>query len=324
MKVSRVSIILVAALLGTALAIMVRPTPADAGVNAVVAFARAQVGKPYRYGATGPNAYDCSGLVMAAWRHGGKNLPHGSRLQYAATRRILRSQLQPGDLVFYYSPVRHVALYVGGGMEVAATHTGSVVKLRPLGRHVSGYGRVRGVGVVHAMTKPVSFSRPRTKAVRHHKARKHAKKLTGLYVVRSGDTLCGLVGSRWPAVARANRLRNPDLIFPGQHLYLGAVVPHRHVKYAHKPRHRTKAVHHHGRTVWDRLVMCEAGGNWAANTGNGFYGGLQFVLSTWRANGGYGMPYRASREQQIAVATRVLASQGWGAWPACSRKLGLR
>ncbi len=76
--------------------------------------------------------------------------------------------------------------------------------------------------------------------------------------------------------------------------------------------------------VWDRLADCESGGDWAANTGNGFFGGLQFVLSTWAANGGSGMPNQASREQQISVAERVLASQGWGAWPACSAQLGLR
>ena len=76
--------------------------------------------------------------------------------------------------------------------------------------------------------------------------------------------------------------------------------------------------------VWDSLAQCESGGNWAANTGNGFYGGLQFTLSTWHGYGGAGMPNQASREQQIAIAERVRAGQGWGAWPACSRKLGLR
>ncbi|WP_106096907.1 LysM peptidoglycan-binding domain-containing protein [Pseudonocardia dioxanivorans] len=75
--------------------------------------------------------------------------------------------------------------------------------------------------------------------------------------------------------------------------------------------------------AWDRLAQCESGGNWAINTGNGFYGGLQFTLSTWKAYGGTGSPQNASRAQQIAVAERVLAGQGWGAWPACSRKLGL-
>ncbi|MDT7579542.1 MAG: resuscitation-promoting factor RpfA [Pseudonocardiales bacterium] len=77
-------------------------------------------------------------------------------------------------------------------------------------------------------------------------------------------------------------------------------------------------------SAWDRLAQCESTGNWAINTGNGFSGGLQFTPSTWRAFGGSGLAHHASREQQIAVAERVLAKQGWGAWPACSRKLGLR
>lgn len=77
---------------------------------------------------------------------------------------------------------------------------------------------------------------------------------------------------------------------------------------------------------WDRLAKCEAGGNWGTNTGNGFQGGLQFTQSTWRAHGGGQYApnaHQASREQQIAVAEKVLASQGWGAWPSCSSKLGL-
>jgi nucleoid-associated protein YgaU len=76
-------------------------------------------------------------------------------------------------------------------------------------------------------------------------------------------------------------------------------------------------------STWDAIAQCESGGNWAINTGNGYYGGLQFTLSTWQAFGGTGMPNQASKDTQIAVAERVLASQGWGAWPACSAKLGL-
>jgi LysM repeat protein len=76
-------------------------------------------------------------------------------------------------------------------------------------------------------------------------------------------------------------------------------------------------------STWDALAQCESGGNWSTNTGNGFSGGLQFTPSTWAAYGGAGSPTTASRDQQIAVAERVLAGQGWGAWPACSAKLGL-
>jgi hypothetical protein len=77
-------------------------------------------------------------------------------------------------------------------------------------------------------------------------------------------------------------------------------------------------------STWDKVAQCESGGNWATSTGNGFHGGLQFTASTWRSFGGSGVPHEASRTEQIAVAERVLAAQGWKAWPACSRKLGLR
>lgn len=79
--------------------------------------------------------------------------------------------------------------------------------------------------------------------------------------------------------------------------------------------------------VWDELARCEAGGNWATDTGNGYSGGLQFSDSTWSAYGGQEYAPRASqatREQQIAVAERVQAAQGWGAWPACTAQMGIR
>ena len=79
-----------------------------------------------------------------------------------------------------------------------------------------------------------------------------------------------------------------------------------------------------GSTVWDALAQCESGGNWAINTGNGYYGGLQFNLGTWQAYGGTGLPSNASRETQIAIATKLRDSAGgYGAWPSCSSKLGL-
>ncbi|HEY1572165.1 MAG TPA: transglycosylase family protein [Pseudonocardiaceae bacterium] len=73
---------------------------------------------------------------------------------------------------------------------------------------------------------------------------------------------------------------------------------------------------------WDAVAHCESGGNWATNTGNGFYGGLQFTMSTWHANGGSGSPQNASRSEQIAVANRVLQTQGIGAWPVCGKYAG--
>lgn len=76
-------------------------------------------------------------------------------------------------------------------------------------------------------------------------------------------------------------------------------------------------------STWDRLAQCESGGQWNIDSGNNYGGGLQFSQATWTANGGTGSPANASREEQIAVAENVLASQGWNAWPSCSAQLGL-
>lgn len=75
---------------------------------------------------------------------------------------------------------------------------------------------------------------------------------------------------------------------------------------------------------WDRIAQCESGGNWNIATGNGYYGGVQFSLRSWRAVGGKGYPHQASKQEQIHRAEKLRAIQGWGAWPSCSRRLGLR
>ena len=93
-----------------------------------VAFAKSQLGKPYRFGATGPAAYDCSGLTGAAWKAAGVTLPRTSQTQIGVGRSVSRDALQPGDLVFYYSGITHVALYVGGGQIIHAPNSRSSVK----------------------------------------------------------------------------------------------------------------------------------------------------------------------------------------------------
>lgn len=108
------------------------PAPAS-GVSSAIAFARHQIGDPYVWGATGPNAWDCSGLTMGAWRAGGISLPHYAAAQYAASTRISPSALRPGDLVFWGSSsspssIYHVALYVGNGMIIQAPRTGENVE----------------------------------------------------------------------------------------------------------------------------------------------------------------------------------------------------
>ena len=117
--------------------------PASGRAAVAVRFAYNQLGKPYVYGAAGPNSYDCSGLTMAAWNAAGVSLPHNAAAQQGSTRYVSRGNLQPGDLVFFGSPAYHVAIYIGGGRIIAAPHTGDVVKIQELSYmpNYSGGGR---------------------------------------------------------------------------------------------------------------------------------------------------------------------------------------
>jgi peptidoglycan DL-endopeptidase CwlO len=120
-------------------------TPSTRGsAQRAVDTALAQVGKPYVWGGGGPNSFDCSGLTSFGWRAAGVSLPHSSRMQYSATTRISRGDLQPGDLVFFGSPIHHVAMYIGGGSVVEASRSGIPVRTSStaLGRSdIAGYGR---------------------------------------------------------------------------------------------------------------------------------------------------------------------------------------
>jgi cell wall-associated NlpC family hydrolase len=103
--------------------------PSGSGKGATaVAFAKAQLGKPYSFGATGPNAYDCSGLTQAAWKAAGVSLSRTSQTQFGDGTPVSRDNLQPGDLVFFYPGITHVALYVGNGTVIHAPHAGSSVQ----------------------------------------------------------------------------------------------------------------------------------------------------------------------------------------------------
>ncbi|SFO27765.1 Cell wall-associated hydrolase, NlpC family [Geodermatophilus obscurus] len=111
------------------------PAPAGGGsgaAQAAVQTALAQVGDPYVWGAGGPNAFDCSGLTQYAYAAAGISLPHSSRMQSQLGSAVSRSQLQPGDLIFYYSPVSHVSMYIGDGQMVHASTSGSPVKVVPV------------------------------------------------------------------------------------------------------------------------------------------------------------------------------------------------
>lgn len=124
-----------------------RPAPCPAtypggAAGIAVKFACAQIGKPYVWGAAGPNAYDCSGLTMAAWAKAGVSLPHNAARQRSVTARVSRADLRPGDLVFYYADLHHVGMYVGGGWVVHASQAGVPIKMKRVDDgDVHSYGR---------------------------------------------------------------------------------------------------------------------------------------------------------------------------------------
>jgi len=104
------------------------PTVSSGDAQTVVNFAYAQIGEPYVFGAAGPGSWDCSGLVMGAYASIGVSLPHSASGQWSATRRVSRSNLRPGDIVFFYSDLHHDAIYVGGGMVIHAPQPGEYVE----------------------------------------------------------------------------------------------------------------------------------------------------------------------------------------------------
>ncbi len=113
-------------------------------VQTLIATAMAQRGKPYVWAAGGPRAFDCSGLTQFAFRAAGINLPHSSRMQSQMGQSVSRGNLQPGDLVFFYSPVSHVGIYIGNGQMVHAPTSGDVVKVAPVDA-VGGYAGARRI-----------------------------------------------------------------------------------------------------------------------------------------------------------------------------------
>jgi peptidoglycan DL-endopeptidase CwlO len=111
----------------------------SAAAQRAVDFALAQVGKPYVFAAAGPDAFDCSGLTMAAWAAGGVSLPHLASAQYDYGTHVSANQLQPGDLVFLYQPIDHVAIYIGNGMMVSAPQPGENVQIVPFANFASDF-----------------------------------------------------------------------------------------------------------------------------------------------------------------------------------------
>ena len=127
-------------------AIAAMPAP-SAQAHIAIKFALAQLGKPYVFAAAGPSAFDCSGLTMAAWGAAGIALPHFAATQYTFGTHVTVNQLKPGDLVFFYSPIDHVGMYLGNGLMIHAPTTGEDVRIIPLSQLKNVYvGATRLVG----------------------------------------------------------------------------------------------------------------------------------------------------------------------------------
>jgi LysM repeat protein len=232
-------------------------------------------------------------------------------------------------------------------LSLARTHAHQIARTARLSV-VTGIGAavLASAFALPASAEPVNaVQRGQTRIVAAQSDQKRKK-----VVVKQGDTLSRIAKkaklSSWRPIWDLNKkISHPNLIYPGQKL----LIPAKGEKLKHRPlpalavtrvisqersaapasssRRSTvtrSAAAPAGGSVWDRLAQCESGGNWGINTGNGYSGGLQFAQGTWRANGGSGSAHNASRSEQIRVAERVRASQGWGAWPACSAQLGLR
>jgi LysM repeat protein len=164
-----------------------------------------------------------------------------------------------------------------------------------------------------------------------------------MVAVQAGDSLVAIASAHqttYQRIYNANPdITDPNVIYPGQQVRIPDAdeqltdrpLPQPVAAVSAAPARTTSSTRSTviaapavaGGGQWDALAQCEAGGNWATNTGNGYYGGLQFTLSSWQGVGGSGLPSDASREEQIARAQMLAARSGMGAWPACSAKLGL-
>lgn len=167
-----------------------------------------------------------------------------------------------------------------------------------------------------------------------------SNKKANIVLIKPGDTLEKIAKqykTTYPRLFDANKnIKHPDVIYAGEKIRvpsaseklarrtLDAGPSQAKATSSYKRSNNTvAAASSAGGGVWDKLAACESGGNWSISTGNGYYGGLQFSLSTWRAVGGSGYPHQASKAEQIKRGTILQQSSGWGQWPACSAKLGL-
>lgn len=215
------------------------PSSTPAAALRAVAFAKAQLGRPYVYGATGPFSFDCSGLTQAAWRSAGVSIPRTSQAQLSGVAKVAPSAIRPGDLVIYKADAGHVAIYIGGGRIIEAARPGTVVRTAPLrtGWYADHFKAVLRPGARSlAPTYEALLAGPPptgtgTKAPTPAPQPKPdpTPRPNHVHTVVKGDTLSAIargaaIKGGWPELYRLNKAvvgTDPDLILPGQRLRLG-------------------------------------------------------------------------------------------------------
>jgi cell wall-associated NlpC family hydrolase len=189
----------------------VKKMPVTTQAAMAVAYAKAKIGKPYVYGAEGPNSFDCSGLTQAAWRAAGVKIPRTSGAQLAGLTRVSPSSVRPGDIVVYKGG-GHVALYIGGGKIIEAPRPGASVRTAPWR---SGWYASHFTAVVRPHSRTVATQEVPEAAV--------VPRTAGGYKIRSGDWLSKIAQAHhtpggWRHLYELNKgiIGDPDLVYPGQ------------------------------------------------------------------------------------------------------------
>ena len=242
-------------------------------------------------------------------------------LTLAGTRSFLAHRLRPLD-------VHPPGIVLPGALLAVLVFSGSAVAVREAGTALASSRMAAAAAAAEAdaqtppETETETVPAPRLGAVRT------------VRVIQRGDTLIRLARAMgldrpgdWRLLYAANvDLDDPSLLVIGTKLELPSAAEVARWRVAPElaavvPPPGTPRV---PEATWERLAQCESNGRWDTNTGNGYYGGLQFLPSSWELVGGRGMPHEADRFTQLRMAQRLLDVQGWDAWPECSRRLGLR
>lgn len=285
-----------------------------------VSYAKAQLGKPYVYGAIGPNAFDCSGLTYAAWKYAGVSIPRTSQAQERGLTHVSRANLAPGDIVVSRGG-GHVALYIGSGYVISAPHPGASVYKLTLSNYdkwnnVTAYVRPAGGGTTVTAPPKGSVKKTEKPEVKVEKAPEKTEVTSGSkYTVVPGDTLSGIaldkhVKGGWHTLYDVNKNvvgSNPDLIFPKQVLTIPgtstATQPTVSTeKAAEEPKVELKA----------KDVAKATNSDWVKPVPGGIGTGYKVAGSSWSSGHHTGVDFHAAQGTPVkAVHEGTVVKAGW-------------